>query len=106
MNIRGDHDRPKVYRHRVHFDHKKREIRIEEKMRKISRKRFIGLAMYRGFSAREAREMADVVLVHGASYQQGYRLLMKAIIKALAKAEAKAKNEELDKLVNADTEES
>lgn len=104
MNIRGGHDQPRLYNRRVHFDHKKRTIRIEDRMRKISRKRFIGLAMYHGFPARAAREMADVVLMHGASYRQGYLLLMKAVNEVLAKEEAKEKNEEIDKMVNADTE--
>ena len=106
MNIRGDCRQPRIYSRRVHVDHKNRAIRIEDRMRKISRKRFVGLVMYHGFPARVAREMADVVLMHGASYRQGYLVLMKAVNEVLAKEEAKEKNEEIDKMVNADTEES
>ena len=102
MNINGSNGRPKVYRFRVHFDRRKRENRVEGRMRKISRKRFIGLAMYYGFSVREAREKADIVLMHGASYRQDYLLLMKAVNEVLEKERAKAMNEEIEKMLNAE----
>ena len=100
MKNMGDHGHPRLYNRSVHFDFKKREIWVVNKMRKISRKRFIGLAMYHGFSARVAKQMADVVLAHGASYRAGYLLLMKAVNEVVMKAAAEAKNAELDKMVN------
>lgn len=100
MKNMGDRGHPRLYNRSVSFDFKRMEIRVVDRMRKISRKRFIGLAMYHGFSARVSQHMADVVLAHGASYRAGYLLLMKAVNEAVMKAAAEAKNAELDKMVN------
>ena len=100
MKTRGDHGQPRLYNLSIQFNHKKLEVRMIKSMRKISRKRFVGLAMYHGFPARVAREMADVVLAHGASYRAGYLLFMKAVRDVAMKAEAEAKNAEFDKMVN------
>lgn len=81
MRHKGDHGYPRLYNRSVRFSFKKRVISVEYKMRKISRKRFIGLAMYLGFPVRLARIAADAVIEHGVSYTEGYLLLEKVVMK-------------------------
>lgn len=100
MKHKGSHGVPKIVTRTFDYDPKEMAITITTRLRKISRKRFVGLAMYHGFSARVAQNMADVVLAHGASYRAGYLLLMKAVNEAVMKAAAEAKNAEIDKMVN------
>lgn len=54
---------------------------------KISRKRFIGAAMYFGLPYRAAVEMADCVKAMGFSYRQGTACLLKALQEVHAKEE-------------------
>ena len=85
----GDHGHPRLHNISIRYDHKDQALVVESQMRKISRKRFIGLAMYTGYSARVARGMADVIRENGLSYAEGY-FAMKAFTKRMLRKEQEA----------------
>ena len=88
----GDHGRPRLHNISIRYDHKDQAFVVESQMRKISRKRFIGLAMYTGYSARVARGMADVIRESCLSYTEGY-FAMKAFTKHMLRKEQEAADE-------------
>lgn len=53
--------------------------RVKLRMRRVSRKRFIGVAMYFGIPAREARELAEYVNKKGWCYARALAGLLWAI---------------------------
>jgi hypothetical protein len=71
--------KPRLLRKRETFIETSEGLTLRMHMRKVSRRRFIGLAMYNGLPARQAQECAALVNAYGVPYAFAYRILVMKI---------------------------
>lgn len=95
MKHKGSHGVPKIATRTFAYDPKEMAITITTRLRKISRKRLVGLIMCCGVPARVARKMADIVRNNGLSYKQGLFAVMSFLEKKMDEDQA-----EHNKMVN------